>query len=452
MSELNNRKPLYTEDEWEQHINHASGITSEEELAEYRHEIGKGHREVLVDYVSRPIGELASKNIVKVQYDADSEDYDAASDSEDSSEFGYEILANPYERMEYVHLTDELISHMDGTVGDKPDYVIFLDKSARPVNWMVRELWDSLAAKDRDGNTQDRPQSLFVQIDARREAKGRRIIDDTPETTANLRALFAIDEPVEGTEMMEAPTILDGKKVLVVDEVRTSGDTIANAVRLLKKAYPSADIDDFSWMKAPTDAATDKETNSPRWYEKGKDRYRLVVDMEKIAARYGDDWRETLLNSDPRITRGQDWIAGMPKHQPKGVMRLLKEIHHMADDIDSGKLPYLPAETRTDSDTEKRVQAQSGLTSDEMGNVKRWMKERFWPSYADATIQTDEAGPLSQENARMKAKLVHDIHQENMRQKSAGGRRQPRPHIWTPVQLTERETAYLHGIGYTNLD
>ena len=58
-------------------------------------------------------------------------------------------------RREYVQLTDELIHQMtegvpviDHETGDevikKPDVVIWLDKSARPVSWLTKELWPTV--------------------------------------------------------------------------------------------------------------------------------------------------------------------------------------------------------------------------------------------------------------------------------------------------------------------
>jgi hypothetical protein len=192
----------------------------------------------------------------------------------EDNDFSYEILRNPYDRMHYVHLTDNLIERMDGsnTSFPKPDYVVFLDKSARPVNWMVQSLWDTLAAKDADGNTPDRPQSLFVNIDARRRK------DESDNAMADLRSLFTIDEPLEGLSAMDQETLLDGKEVLVVDEISVSGDTLQYADELLQRAYPSAHIRTFAWMDGAPKTAGGPKTNNPVWYERNSDRYRIVVE------------------------------------------------------------------------------------------------------------------------------------------------------------------------------
>src|SRR5690606_9495645 len=70
-------------------------------------------------------------------------------------------------KTEYVRLTDDLIHRITegikvedpdtGEVENKPtDYVIWLDKSARPLSWLTKELWPQLAA-DKDGNIPAEP-------------------------------------------------------------------------------------------------------------------------------------------------------------------------------------------------------------------------------------------------------------------------------------------------------
>src|SRR3989344_8440513 len=91
---------------------------------------------------------------------------------------------------EYVKCTDGLIGKMDGTIplrqsvvyvwdGDRlkeerrdlqpPTSVIYLDKSARPVAWLVRNLWPGLArvtgTEYSDNQIPPRPREYFLNID-----------------------------------------------------------------------------------------------------------------------------------------------------------------------------------------------------------------------------------------------------------------------------------------------
>ncbi len=56
----------------------------------------------------------------------------------------------------YISKTSELISRIAGNPnkGEQPyDVVVFLDKSARPLSWMTRKLWNSLAPEEIDPQT-----------------------------------------------------------------------------------------------------------------------------------------------------------------------------------------------------------------------------------------------------------------------------------------------------------
>ncbi len=59
----------------------------------------------------------------------------------------------------YVKDTALLISAIDGRLnsGVPYDHVIYLDKSARPVSWLINLFWDDFALKDKDGLPVKRP-------------------------------------------------------------------------------------------------------------------------------------------------------------------------------------------------------------------------------------------------------------------------------------------------------
>ncbi len=45
------------------------------------------------------------------------------------------------------------------------DHVVYLDKSARPVSWLVNMFWNDFAAEDLNGNKICRPKHSYVNID-----------------------------------------------------------------------------------------------------------------------------------------------------------------------------------------------------------------------------------------------------------------------------------------------
>lgn len=319
---------------------------------------------------------------------------DSTHDKERSeNEFKYSVLQNPYERMHYVHLTDDLISRLDGSdpAYPKPDFVVYLDKSARPVNWMVHSLWDTLAEKDEYGNVPERPQALFVNIDARRK------INTSDNSIADLRALFTVDDPQPGTETMSQASLLDGKEVLIVDEISVSGDTIKHADQLLSRAFPSAKFKTLSWMDGRPKTAGGPETNNPRWYERDSDRFRVVVeniddDPERV---------EELRQQGERERRGFAWLAKLPRSASPSSRMLRQEINQLATDIQLGKLPYWPSMRRADE--EQRIKEFNGIDTADFDSFRLWMKEYFWPNLEISGTITDETGPLPPEHARKEA-------------------------------------------------
>src|SRR4051812_9696807 len=75
---------------------------------------------------------------------------------------GYRILDTPELRVKYLHLTDEMINKIaqQGT-----EAAVFLDKSARPVAWLMHNLWDQLAPRNDDGTIPPEPEIKFMNID-----------------------------------------------------------------------------------------------------------------------------------------------------------------------------------------------------------------------------------------------------------------------------------------------
>ena len=166
----------------------------------------------------------------------------------------------------YVQDTAHLISVIDGRLssGGPYDHVIYLDKSARPVSWLVNMFWNDFALKDAAGNVVKRPNHSYINIDrspwfrnvgisvsddGRQKENGelatyrdfeKNIHNLNPRHLAEIRALY-IDGGIEKEDIewvMNHPTILDGKRVLIVDEVSRTGATLDIARRLFNLAVP----------------------------------------------------------------------------------------------------------------------------------------------------------------------------------------------------------------------
>jgi|GEM_PF-3068781 len=294
----------------------------------------------------------------------------------------YGIFTNPYERMEYIHLTDDLITTLDGSdeLGDGQPYdaVVYLDSSARPVDWMVRGLWSFAARKDEQGNPVPRPEILFANMDARRMGPSASA-DDTESLAQTYPSLAAMSGASD-------------KKVLIVDEIAVSGDTISQAVDRFRKAFPDLAVNGYAWM----DERNKKDFDNVRWYERGSDRYRAVLDPTEI----DDGTRAKLEDKGINPYSKSKWLA-VPNPEQGDVKKLRGEIQRMVQEVQNGKMPYWPSTKRSDEDYDRQVAAQNdGLSPREFGVFRTWFKQHYAPNSILGQIRKDADGPLSEREVR----------------------------------------------------
>lgn len=289
----------------------------------------------------------------------------------------YRVFTNPNERMEYMHFTDDLIVTLDGTVdpeGKPYDAVVYLDSSARPVTWMVNALWDFAARKDDDGKPVKRPATFFANIDARRT--GRNMDKE--------RAQALHDTYPQLAEWNDRET---PGKVLIVDEIAVSGDTLRTARSHFQSAFPNLKFGSYAWKNEQ--GVPDINRDNVRWYERGNDRYRAVLDPNEIT----DKQREAL--EERKITPKPGWLA-VPNPDRTGADMVREEVKRMTDELMAGKMPYWPSLKRPLEQTEELVaEYDGGLGLKQFTIFREWMKRHYSPSPIANAITTDDNGPLS---------------------------------------------------------
>ena len=172
--------------------------------------------------------------------------------------------------MHYVQDTALLISMIDGSIygeeGEPFDHIVYLDKSGRPVSWLVNLFWDEFASEDATGTVMRRPKHSYINIDrapwfrnvgipvnddGRQKENGelatyndfvRNIGNLEERHLAEIRALYVPGgiETEAIDDVMNSPTILEGKRILIVDEVSRTGATLDIAKHLFSLAFPEA--------------------------------------------------------------------------------------------------------------------------------------------------------------------------------------------------------------------
>lgn len=185
----------------------------------------------------------------------------------------------------YIGLLNPLIEKIVGNEKEQGfDTVVFLDKSARPLAWMLKAFWPYVAPQRRDPEsgvlkTAHLPDVKFVNIDRLswrkdhlKEMADGGMKEITDEDIGGLRSIFHFRHHDKEGELVKNKTNeLDGKRILVIDEQSETGDTLKVAQALFEKAFPKSQVERAAWIYHPfsisrNGARESKITEKPAWY------------------------------------------------------------------------------------------------------------------------------------------------------------------------------------------
>ena len=306
-----------------------------------------------------------------------------------------------YTREQYLRETDELIGRCDGSITDirtndiydpriekgeshVPDAVVYLDKSARPVEWLVDAFWDQMAKEGAK-----KPRSEFLNIDrgnwftylgyATEDAQNRLGRDDfdiekvSSERIAAIRALYTVGELSEDNwqqEVWNLPTKFDGKHLLVVDEVRNKGGTLYIATEVLRRALPETTVDGvyfwhakrFSIDGRSADSDSQQMGSVPLWYSKTNKMGRGVGD---VSLTYYEHEYEKSPNQDTLRKKLAAFALSAPHHNEMtlelkddpAAAQLKQDIAYMTYALGNKNIVRFPSPERVD-DYDKIMQKQ----------------------------------------------------------------------------------------------
>ncbi len=289
-------------------------------------------------------------------------------------------------RAEYVHLTDEIVRQLtDGIrvedpvsgeyIYEKPDYVVWLDKSARPVAWLTRDLWP-LLAQDENGKVPKIPESRFVNIDREQwvntvdpNGTGMVDIDRVDESVIrSLRSIFVVPEyKKEGlTEAIDqAPAELDGKTILIIDEVKASGKTLDIAHKFFQRAFPTARIGTTHWMRGMAQIGTAQgNADLPVWYRSDIEEGRGVGNRDQNRSQRSKSTTQRL---------GGWFLSTALESRDSLSAQLRSELHQLAQGARSGEVLVVPSHQR--DDFIERAERLNGMTLDEFKSAKQKIGE-----------------------------------------------------------------------------
>lgn len=257
--------------------------------------------------------------------------------------------------IEYVELTDKLIHKMthgetfihDGeTIREVPTKVIFLDKSARPLAWFVRELWDTLAPEPGSDEIPKKPDFKFLNIDRH---QWRDQLD--PNDTQAFDPGLLTDEQIEGLRSLynphhdgsfDAENELDDQVIMIVDEVRASGATLDIAQSIIRRAFPNSKVFGTHWMSGTASRANGARGNAdlPIWYRDDSTDSKLTVGR-------GIGNRKDVSH----ITHPSDYFLStrLPETDQR-ALRLREDFKTLSGAVANGDVPYIPYIDRDDAE------------------------------------------------------------------------------------------------------
>ena len=281
--------------------------------------------------------------------------------------------------IEYITLTDNLIRQMTEPISMRnkageevkeiPSTVVFLDKSARPLAWLVRDLWPTLAYDAESDTTPPMPDMKFLNIDREHwmnqgqinsHARGLDISTEiagnlSPEKLMEVRSVYNHDDP-----SFETPNALDNQNILVVDEVKSSGATLAIAREILKNAFPTSHVAGTHWMSKQIDIGGRGQgyvnADLPVWY-KGNPTDPDHLLGRGVANRVAD---EKTLQAEP-------WKRFLSSRFPEPdplSNRLREDLHLLADRLREKEVLYIaPIDRKDDEARMERINGKDYITA-----------------------------------------------------------------------------------------
>ncbi len=300
----------------------------------------------------------------------------------------------------YVTDTDTLIGMFENTIHDSEHYLegqqrfdepidraIYLDKSARPVARLVRKLHPQLASQP------DRrvPPASFLNIDKEDylsamgfDARELQNIDPhlvsldklDPEyrkqITAEIRAMYidsqhlaALDE-TNLQAVWDMPTILDGQHVAVIDEVKSSGNSLLIADMLIREALPEAKIEPMYWSVPGLNRWTVTDDDGQSHAEFAAARVPVWYDNSRVDGRLGiaDRNIQTAERSrSKRVRLGKHVLSTMMKGGMDPTSRqVAHDISLLADRLDQKQVRYIPSPDYDDTTYQQKIEAYWGMS------------------------------------------------------------------------------------------
>ena len=153
-----------------------------------------------------------------------------------------------------------------------------------------------------------------------------------PESMRSLRSVFLEREPEESEDIYEIPTMLDDRKVMIVDEVQSTGLTKRLAQKLVEEAYPDAEsVESTYWMASSMQQVPGgyRQLDNPIWYDPDTAAGRGVGQRDIETSKKSKSWRNR---------RGAALLSTRPTSKDTLAQGLRDDIKLMHEEYRSGDI------------------------------------------------------------------------------------------------------------------
>lgn len=258
------------------------------------------------------------------------------------------------------------------------EYVVALDKSMRPAWRLMRKVWNNLS-------DEKMPSVFYRNIDKNRWSSLMAPDTENPENSdiskisfdnydsattedslplrehlARIRATFLSGEDLDKIdednieEAFNYPTMIDEKRVAIVDEVESSGATLKIADMLMRAAIPEAKFEPMYWSVPGKVSFSNGEFAArtvPFWYDDDNSTGRIIRDL---------DVNESLKSENKKQRMGA-YVLSTPFRDGRNSVDYVSEqtIHDLdilANRFNSGEMElFMPSTDRDVGDIEDKL-------------------------------------------------------------------------------------------------
>lgn len=318
---------------------------------------------------------------------------------------------------QYVQDSDTLAGIYDGTITESDhfidgevrfegpvDHAIYLDKSARNVRYIMNGLWPQLSEAPMP------PKSSFIDIDKKTwlglmGSKGTEQEVQNPdmdevsldkldptlkrEMLARVRALYLSPEDLDRLDednldmVWDMPTVLDGKHVALVDEMKSSGATLKIADLVMQAAIPDAKFEPVYWMRP----------NLLRWSIYDNDGNKQSDEFSSVTTtawynQHSPSGKGGIEDADPEKSKhspskrqrlGAYVLSRVPMDETTGrrapidkrTLEMRHDMQLLAKRLRENEVKYLPSRDRSPDDFKARIEAYYGIPFDQWRAQRR---------------------------------------------------------------------------------